>query len=202
MSDVLDSNVLVLNRYYQPVNVTSVRQAFSLLYQGVACAVDGQYRTFDFDSWSDLSAQHGDDVVHTVSRVIVVPRVIILQVFDRLPRPRVRFSRQNIYLRDNCTCQYCGQKKPRPQLNLDHVMPKSRGGRTSWENIVCSCVKCNFKKGGRTPAEAGMRLLRPPTRPRWSPFTRPDGGHRPHAAWKPFLSMVDAAYWNTELLDD
>jgi len=164
--------------------------------------VDSEYRTFDFESWAGLSTELHKDVVNTVSRAIRVPRVILLQVFDRLPRARVRFSRQNIYLRDESTCQYCGKRFPRSQLNLDHVIPKSRGGRTTWENIVCSCVRCNLAKGGQTPSEAGMRLMRVPKRPTWTPFTRPHDGGRPHAAWRPFLNLVDAAYWNAELIED
>ena len=88
-------------------------------------------------------------------------------------RARVRFSRLNIYARDRNTCQYCGRRPPRAELNLDHVIPRSRGGVTNWENVVCSCVPCNLKKGGRTPDEARMRLLRHPIRPRWTPFIRP-----------------------------
>lgn len=200
---VLDSSVLVLNRLYQPVNVTTVRRAFSLLYQGIARAIDREFQTFDFESWAALSAEiHDKDVVHTVARTIRVPRVIILQVYDRFPRVNVRFSRQNIYLRDKCTCQYCGRRHPRSELNLDHVIPRSRGGRTTWENIVCSCVACNLKKGGLTPAEANMRLLRRPARPRWSPFERGQDGRYAYDDWRPFLSLADASYWNTELSED
>lgn len=203
VSTVLDSSVLVLNRYYQPVNITSVRRAFALLYQGAAHAVDNQFRTFDFESWAALGASGGDsDVVRTVSQAIRVPRVILLQIFDKLPRTRVRFSRQNIYLRDGSTCQYCARRLPRTELNLDHVVPRSQGGRTSWLNVVCSCVKCNLKKGGRTPLQAGMKLLKAPSRPKWTPFTRPLDGRAIYASWRPFLSAVDAAYWTAELIED
>jgi 5-methylcytosine-specific restriction endonuclease McrA len=200
---VLDSSVLVLNRLYQPVNVTTVRRAFSLLYQGVARAIDKEFQTFDFESWAALSAEmHDPDVVHTISRRIRIPRVIILQVYDRFPRVNVRFSRQNIYLRDKLTCQYCGKKFQRSDLNLDHVIPRSRGGRTTWENIVCSCVACNLKKGGRTPSEASMRLLKRPSRPKWSPFERGKDGRYAYEDWRPFLNLADASYWNTELEED
>lgn len=202
--DVLYSSVLVLNRHYQPVNITSVRRAFSLLYQGLAKAVDKQYQTFDYETWAELSAEkNATDVVRTVSRCIRVPRVIILQVFDKFPRARVRFSRRNIYLRDNSTCQYCGQKKLRCDLNLDHVIPKSQGGRSNWANIVCSCIKCNLKKGGKTPKEANMRLLQQPKQPNWSPFSQPLSRNPSiYEAWRPFLNPIDAAYWNSELLED
>ncbi len=200
---VLDSSVLVLNRLYQPINITTVRRAFALLYQGTAKAIDREFQTFDFESWSALSAEvHDKDVVHTVETAIRVPRVIMLQVYDRFPRLHVRFSRQNIYLRDRLTCQYCAKRLPRSELNLDHVIPRSKGGRTTWENVVCSCIKCNLRKGGRTPAEASMRLLKKPARPRWSPFERGKNGAYPYEDWRPFLSLTDASYWNTELKEE
>jgi len=197
---MLDSGVLVLNRVFQPVHITSVRRAFSLLYQGVAKALDEELQLFDFESWSALSAAR-HDAVQTVSRRIRVPRVVVLVAYEHLPKARVRFSRFNIYARDDSTCQYCGRRFPRSDLNLDHVVPRSRGGSTNWENVVCSCVPCNLRKGGRTPEEAGMRLLRHPARPRWTPVFRSAARRAFYREWVPFLSMAEAAYWNTELLD-
>lgn len=200
---VLDSSVLVLNRLYQPVNITTVRRAFTLLYQGTAKAIDDQFQTFDFESWAELSEQvRSEDIVKTVSTTIMVPRVIVLQIFERFPRMHVRFSRQNIFLRDQSTCQYCNNRFPRIDLNLDHVVPRARGGRTTWENVVCSCIKCNLKKGARTPEEAGMKLAKTPTRPRWSPFEQGRDGVRPREEWRPFLTLTDASYWNTELQEE
>ncbi|HET7752724.1 MAG TPA: HNH endonuclease [Anaeromyxobacteraceae bacterium] len=197
---MLDGSVLVLNRVYQPVHVTSVRRAFTLLYQGAARAIDEEFRLFDFESWSALSAATHDSV-GTVKRRIRIPRVIVLMAYERLPKSRVRFSRFNIYARDENTCQYCGRRFARAELNLDHVIPRSRGGVTNWENVVCSCVPCNLRKGGRTPDEAGMRLLRAPARPRWTPIFRNVALRVRYREWKPFLSMAEAAYWNTELLE-
>ena len=196
---VLNTKVLVLNRNFLPVHVTSVRRAFSLLYQGLAEAVDDQYRTFDFDSWSALSASIHEDTIGLVGRIIRVPRVILLLTYDRIPRRQVRFNRFNVYARDRNTCQYCGQRLPRVELNLDHVVPRSQGGTSVWENIVCSCHPCNRRKGGQTPKEAGMKLLRPPRRPEWTPFMLETFSLRRYREWLPFLSTVDAAYWNTEL---
>src|SRR6185295_459511 len=122
---VLNSKVLVLNRSYLPVHVTSVKRAFVLLYQDIARAV----------------VEH--DTVGLVSRVVRVPRVILLVAYDRVPKRHVRFSRYNIYARDGNTCQYCGKHFARIDLNLDHVVPRSRGGRGTWENLVCSCHRCN-----------------------------------------------------------
>lgn len=196
---VLNTKVLVLNRHYLPVHVTSVRRAFSLLYQGLAEAVDEQYRTFDFDSWSALSATVHDDTIGLIDRVIRVPRVILLLTYDRIPKRQVRFNRFNVYARDRNTCQYCGRHFARTELNLDHVIPRSQGGLSVWENIVCSCHVCNRHKGGRTPREAGMKLLHSPRRPEWTPFMLETFSLRRYREWLPFLSTVDAAYWNTEL---
>ncbi len=197
---MINSAVLVLNRYYQPVHVTSVKRAFSLLYQGVAKAIDAQYRLYEFDDWAALSATQ--DCITTINRTIRVPRVLVLSAYDHLPRGRVRFSRLNIYARDNDTCQYCGRNLPRSELNLDHVMPRSQGGKTTWENVVCSCVPCNLKKGGRTPEQADMRLLKKPVRPRWTPLFRGATRKVTYREWLPFLHLADASYWNVELLDE
>jgi 5-methylcytosine-specific restriction endonuclease McrA len=197
---VLNTKVLVLNRSYLPIHITVVRRALSLLYQDIAHAVDDQYRTFDFASWADLAAE--EDTIGLVNRAIRVPRVILLLAYDRVPRRYVRFSRYNIYARDQNRCQYCGRPFARTELNLDHVVPRSKGGTSTWENVVCSCHRCNRLKGGRTPADAGMRLVRQPRRPQWTPFMTETFSLRRYKEWMPFLSAVDAAYWNTELVEE
>ncbi len=196
---ILNTKVLVLNRSYLPIHITSVRRAFSLLYQGVAQAVNDQYQTFDFDSWSELSVSVHEEHLGMVNRAIRVPRVILLLTYDRVPKRRVRFSRFNIYARDRNTCQYCGLHFARSDLNIDHVVPRSRGGLSTWENVVCSCHACNRRKGGRTPEEARMKLLRRPRRPEWTPFMVETFSLKRYREWLPFLSMVDVSYWNTEL---
>ena len=195
-------SVLVLNRHFQPVHVTSVKRAFTLLYLGAARVIEPDFSTFDFPGWAELAVAAEGEVIHTVSRAIRIPRVIVLQMYDRLPKTRVRFSRLNIYARDDNTCQYCYQKLPRTQLNLDHVIPRARGGRTTWENVVCCCVPCNLKKGSKLVHEAGMKLLRQPFRPKWTPSFRAPNGKIAHREWLPFLGLVDASYWNTELVDE
>ena len=203
--------VLVLNRHYQPIHVTNAKRAFTMLYLGVARVIDQQFRTFDFASWAQLSDEigsgqqqgndNGADFVHTVNRAILVPRVIVLQVYDRMPRTKVRFSRHNIYMRDGNMCQYCGSELPRAELNLDHVVPRAQGGRTTWENVVCCCIDCNLSKGARTPEQAGLKLMKPPLRPRWTPTFRTNGGRVRYREWLPFLGVADASYWNVELED-
>src|SRR5438477_8360778 len=172
---MLDRQVLVLNRLWQAVNICSVRRAFTLLFQGHAQVVwsDGSndFRTHDFESWRDFSVREPEpDMVHTISFKIRIPRIIVLLIFDRLPQKEVKFTRHNIFERDKNTCQYCGKIFDRNDLNLDHVVPREKGGQTTWENIVCSCIPCNTRKGNRLPLEAGMHLIRKPARPKWRPF--------------------------------
>jgi len=202
---MLNTSVLVLNRLFLPIHVTSVRRAFTLIYQGGARAVDASYQTFDFDAWRErgrsVRAANGasgngaaamEEVVGTVDGVIAIPPVIVLTHYDRVPRRHVRFSRLNIFSRDRFTCQYCAVRPSRSELNLDHVIPRSQGGRTTWENVVCCCVSCNRRKGGRTPEQAGLPLRRRPARPRWTPLMNLGGAAR-RSEWAPFLAIADPA---------
>jgi len=198
---MLNSSVLVLNRSYLPIHVTSVRRAFSLLYQGIARAVDEQYQTFDFDGWRQLAVARDMDAIGTAGGLIRVPRVIVLIAFDRLPSRHVRFSRINLMARDNFRCQYCGGRPSRSELNLDHVVPRSLGGHSTWENVVTSCVDCNRRKGGRTPKQAQMALRRQPVRPRWTPLVNLMLSTVRYQEWRPYLNVVDASYWNVELAE-
>jgi len=201
----LDASVLVLNKLYMAVHVISARRAFGLLFKELAEVVtldDGHYQAYDFHSWREVSEARArfkdpdDDYVRTVHFEIQAPRVIRLLGYDRLPRQRVKFNRRNIFARDGNRCQYCGRRFPTSELSLDHVMPRSRGGGASWENIVCACLKCNVKKGGRTPKEANMKLFREPIQPRTSPVLSLKLSHRKYESWKTFL---DHAYWSVEL---
>ena len=123
---------------------------------------EGQYANYDFASWREISElkaafkEPHEDWIQGINFELQVPRVIRLLHFDRIPRQTIRFNRRNIFARDGNQCQYCGRHFPTSELSLDHVMPRSRGGDTCWENIVCACVSCNVKKGGRTPHEAHM----------------------------------------------
>ncbi len=175
LNALLDSQVLVLNRLWQAVNICSARRAFTLLYQGHAQVVSSDpqnnFLTHDFDSWRDFSATAPEhEMVTTISWKIRVPRVIVLLLFDRLPKKEVKFTRHNVFERDKNTCQYCGHAFDRSELNLDHVLPRDKGGLTTWENVVCSCIPCNTRKGNRLPHEAHMTLIRKPKRPKWRPF--------------------------------
>ncbi len=185
----LDASVLVLNRIWQAVNVIHGRRAIALLYVGRGKAVDADYGAHCWDSWLAHSrlAEAAEDTVATVSGALRVPRVIQLLDYDRVPRPRVKFTRTNVYLRDQHRCQYCGRRESPSDLTLDHVHPRSRGGQTSWRNIVVSCFGCNAKKADRLPEEAGMPLLSEPRQPSWHPAAVFRTVERPHPQWQPFL---------------
>jgi 5-methylcytosine-specific restriction endonuclease McrA len=185
------------------IRVVNVRRAISLLFRDLAEVIDheeGQFSNYDFDSWVEISdlkrrfEPDGHDWLHTVKLSIAVPRIIRLLFYDRLPRRDVTLNRRNIYARDHNRCQYCGRKLPTTELSLDHVVPRNMGGRAEWENLVCACLKCNVKKGGRTPQQAHMKLITKPAKPRRSPVLNiGDGRYR---SWKQFL---DHAYWSVEL---
>lgn len=206
IQSALEASVLVLNRLFLAVHIIPVKRAFSLLLREQAEVVsleDGQYATYDFKSWREVSefrARHfrktEDDWIRTVTAEIQVPRVIRLLGYDRIPRQSIKFNRRNIFARDNNTCQFCGKRFSTSDLSLDHVVPRSQGGISSWENIVCACIPCNVRKGGRTPKQANMALIRKPERPKRSPLLNLKLSNRKYQSWHMFLSN---AYWDVEL---
>jgi 5-methylcytosine-specific restriction endonuclease McrA len=202
METILNRPVLVLNRLWQAVSVCSAKRALSLLYLGHAEVVDnagGNYATLDFMEWSDFSRQASDEeCFHSINLKIRVPQIIVLILFDKTPRKEVKLTRNNIFERDNYTCQYCAGTFERKDLNIDHVIPRDKGGRTSWENVVTSCVPCNTRKSNHLAHQIGMQLLRKPRKPRLRTFINIQIPATPHPSWKHF---IDLAYWNVELSD-
>ncbi len=201
----LGLSVLVLNRSFVAVHVTNVRRAVTLLFRELAEVVhveEGQYGAYSFETWRELSALQAamadpeHDWIRGVGFQLRAPRVIRLTECDRGPRQGLRFNRRNVFARDGNRCQYCGQGFPMSELSLDHVVPRSQGGLTTWENIVCACVACNVRKGGRTPQEARMNLIREPLKPKRSPLLSLKLGNPKYASWK---SFVDRAYWTVDL---
>ncbi len=194
-SVVLTRPTLVLNKAWQPVHVATAARCLVMLWNGTVKVVDPQdFQTYCWEDWSNIPAQDGDDVVRTVDREILLPEIVVLQNYSKVPRQTVTFSRRNLFRRDGFRCQYCGQKPQSSELTIDHVIPRSQQGESSWENCVLACVKCNTKKGGRTPKQAGMKLLKKPKRPRWTHlFEVPQ-----HciSSWAHFISD---AYWDVEL---
>lgn len=195
------SDVLVLNRQFYAIHITSWRRALSLVYTDHAQVVDQEYRTYSFDDWRQMSAAretHPAGFITTPSFKIAVPEVIALKLYDRLPDSAVKFTRRNIYEHYSHRCCYCGRTFGTQDLNLDHVVPRSRGGPTDWNNIVTSCIPCNLKKANRTPQEAGLPLLVSPTRPQWKGRSSLvfRSGVRVRQSWQRF---IDSVYWNSEL---
>ena len=203
--------MLLLNAHYAALRVISVRRAFALLFKRdekhrpvaeIVHIEDDRYVSYSFQDWTELSAFKREfepaehDWVRTVRFDLVVPRIIRVLTFSRLPRQNVKFNRRNLFARDDSTCQYCGKRFPTPELSLDHVIPRSQDGATTWENVVCACHTCNVKKGCRTPQQAGLRLIRLPVKPRRNPVIRMKLSDGRYASWRQFL---DNAYWDVEL---
>lgn len=199
----MGADVLVLNRNFYAVHVTSWQRALSLLYLDHARVVDQEYRTYSFADWQELSQMVTDNpsgYVRTPTFKIAIPEVIALRMYDQLPVSEVKFTRRNIYEHYSYICCYCGKKFPTNDLNLEHIIPRSRGGQSTWSNVVTSCIACNIKKGNKLPEEAGMKLLIKPSKPKWrgAQSLILHASFKLKASWQRF---IDSAYWNSEIED-
>jgi len=197
VAKILERPTLVLNRNWQPVNVATVARSLVMLWNESARVVDPHdFRLYDWADWSKLPPTEGELCVRSVNARFRVPEVITLAHYDRLPTAAVAFSRRNVFKRDHYACQYCGVQPGGEELTIDHVVPRSQGGTSTWENCVLACVACNKTKADRTPAQAGMRLRKQPIRPQWKPLY---AVHQVRiASWSKFVSE---AYWNVELAE-
>ncbi|MEM9080371.1 MAG: HNH endonuclease [Verrucomicrobiota bacterium] len=176
MKGVLEKSVvLVLNRNWQAVDVTTPAEAFASLATGTATGLDVRGQDWmlpvKWENWGRLPIRSGDFSVGTVAGPIRVPTVIVLSRFDRVPLKRPRFSLRGLWERDGGRCQYTGRALKPNEGNIDHVLPRSRGGETSWENCVLSDRLVNNRKADKTPEEAGLRLKKRPARPAQVPVT-------------------------------
>jgi len=193
---VLSHPTLVLNKSWLAIATTPVSRALGLLYSGAAMAIrPDTYELHGFDSWSDLAIEPDEPFVKTIEVRIRVPEVIVLKNYDGVPQQTVVFTRRNLYKRDRNTCQYCGTRPGTSELTIDHVMPRSRGGLSTWDNCVLACVGCNRKKADRTPLEAGLMLAKEPVQPRWGPILGVPVA-RVRQSWAKFVSE---GYWNVPL---
>ena len=186
MSGALQDPCLVLNRNWQPITFLPVQTAIVNVLRDMASVLDVQdYLLVTFEEWMELGRDTGR-TIRTPNREIPAPEVVVLKQYGERPPRKVVFNRPNLYQRDEFTCQYCGVALPSGDLTIEHVLPRSRGGPTTWENCVAACEECNARKADRTPREAGMKLRsrpgRPPGRARLRP---PSGATRP--SWAPFL---------------
>lgn len=195
---------LVLNKTWTPVGTVSLQRAIIMLFSTYA---NGEpkariiepetYSLFTWEDWSKLKPLATDEVIKGANMVFRIPEIILLSKYEKLPQPKVHFSRRTLYKRDNMTCQYCGDRPGSAELTIDHVLPRSQGGLTTWENCVLACVQCNTDKANRTPEQAKMKLFKQPHKPRLHLF-RYDT-LKPVKSWESFLGE---AYWSVELEND
>jgi 5-methylcytosine-specific restriction endonuclease McrA len=192
---VLERPTLVLNRNWQPVGVAPVWRSLTLLFKEAARVVDPEdFRLYTWQDWAELVPRDGELFLQAVHFRIRVPEVVTLTRYDRSRSFLVTFNRRNLFKRDHSTCQYCGVQPGTAELTIDHILPRSQGGTSSWENCVLACVPCNARKANRTPVQAGMKLRKPAVRPTWKPMYASHGIRI--ESWSKFLSE---AYWNVEL---
>jgi len=167
--------VLVLNRNWQAIGIKSPIDTFSMLVTDAATGLDirgdNHMEPLRWKDWICLPISEKDDYIQTVNCKIKIPKVIVLSKFDKVPKKRPRLSQKNIWARDNFTCQYTGKKLKPGEGNIDHIIPKSKGGTTTWTNCVLACKKVNATKANRTPTEAGLKLIKSPEPPKEMPAT-------------------------------
>lgn len=203
MSVLNKYKVLVLNKGWNPIAVINLKKAMGLITKVEA---DGQpkakildaskeFQLFSWDDWATLIAKDDEPVIRSINKSFKIPEIILLTNHNKLPQQRTNFNRRTIYRRDNNTCQYCNSKPGVSLLSIDHVIPRSQGGKSTLENCVLACVTCNGKKANRTPEQARMKLLKQPTKPRFTLHK-----HEYHCeSWEQVLGVM---YWNVELEND
>jgi len=194
-------DILCLNRNFYAIHIIDWTRAMTLLYTNRVSVVDSDFRKYDFNDWVELSKIIGDNpngYIRTTNFKIAVPEIVALNFYDELPETEVKFTRKNLYHHYSNRCCYCDKRFKTSELNLDHVLPKSKGGKSSWENIVLSCIPCNSLKDNRSPHDAGLKMNYQPNKPAWRPSYAVSirGGLKIQQSWKKF---IDEAYWNMEL---
>jgi len=166
----LNKSCLVLDQNWRAINVVPVHRAICMAFGRDHLIVDTKtYATYGLEEWIDRGVVDGREI-HCVNFSFDAPRVVVTDTASRWFKTKVNLNKSTVCKRDGHRCQYCGKTFPESGLSLDHVVPKSQGGKLTWDNTVAACFKCNVAKGGRTPKQAGMKLLRVPTEPRWSPL--------------------------------
>lgn len=200
----MNQSTLVLNKSFAAVHICGMEKVMAMMFTGEAEAVDENLQCYNFKDWVELSAMMGENrngFVNTVTMKIAVPDVVRLLRFNKLPQRQVKFTRENVYRHYKKKCCYCAKTLTTFELTYDHVIPRAKGGKSEWKNIVLSCKPCNARKADKTPGEAGMRLLVQPSRPEWkgsgtlcvmAPAPMP-------VSWQ---QLIDRAFWDSELDPD
>jgi 5-methylcytosine-specific restriction endonuclease McrA len=202
--------VLVLNKMWAPHRIDTVKDALGLLTgeykagEPKARIIDpfDNFATYSWDEWSGLAPRNNEPAIVGVQRLFRVPEVVLLTHYDQMPQNRVKFSRRMIHRRDNYTCQYCGKHQMSENLTIDHIVPRSQGGQTTWLNCVVACHKCNARKDNRTPKQASMKLIREPFKPKFELLKC----RRPLPSWRTWINdfdkLVSECYWEVPLEND
>lgn len=201
MPCVLDQPVLVLNKNWTAIDVKPVREAVGNVCTENAVFINPEdFQEYTWERWAELMVREGEPFIATGSQQVRVPDVIVLKHYSRVHAEILVFNRRNLFLRDQNTCQYCGKRSKSSECSIDHVLPQCQGGPSTWENCVLACVTCNVRKGGRTPKQANMKLVRTPVKPRWSPTFR---ARVIKPIWGKFgvniEALVSDLYWQVQL---
>jgi 5-methylcytosine-specific restriction endonuclease McrA len=209
MTSLIDAPTLVLNKSLDAICIEPFKETLSKVFSDRAKFVDDE--TFQHLTWQEWFDQfsipvedegdYGYQWINVTKFKVRLPRIIVLTEYNKTPHTRIRLTRRNLLIRDGYRCQYTNKKVSSRTGTIDHIMPKCRGGLTTWANCVISTFEVNVKKGGRTPKEAGLRLLNPPKEPRWSPLYAYADQERPEE-WKNFVrtdQWNEFGYWDVEL---
>ena len=210
--DLLNNPTLVLNKLWVPVCVENVKESLTKAFSGVANFIDEEtYQIYNWENWVDtFSLSRGEDIssskykfIATVSMLIRIPEIILLKKYSKIPRIEVKLTRRNLLIRDNFRCVYTGEKVTSKTATIDHVIPKSKGGKTVWNNVVICSFDANIKKADKLPEEVGFRLKKKPERPIWNPLYAFANSQRPKS-WDKFIDTDkwnEIGYWDVELID-
>jgi 5-methylcytosine-specific restriction endonuclease McrA len=174
MKTIFKKHVLILNKNWIPINTTTARNSFSLMYSDNAKGLlieDDRFLSLEWNEWVKLDIKDKDDFVKTVNGHIKIPNIIVLNYNDKIPKQVIKFTQKNLWERDNYTCQYTGKKLNKTNGNIDHIVPRSQGGKTSWENCVLAHKQINALKADRTPEQAELKLIKKPKAPRVMPVS-------------------------------
>lgn len=187
-TSALNNHVLVLNKNWTVIGSSTVREAIILISRDSAKGVCPEtFNLYTWDTWiNKLNAPVADAYIKTPTIEVPAPQIILLTKYDEIHTQHVKFNSKAIYKRDNYTCLYCGKKKKVEDLSIDHVVPRSRGGPTNFENCISCCTPCNNSKGSKLLSELGIKLPKTPTRPPWNPILHVNPDNRP-ASWDKLL---------------
>lgn len=197
---------LVLNKSWTALTVSTIKDGIIKLFQGSAKALDENYNQYNWDEWLEMSKKDDSDddkFVRSAMMKIKIPHVIVLQEYNKIPKIKIKLTRRNLFIRDKGKCSYTGKRLTLKEATQDHVIPKSRGGKTCWTNLVLCSFDANIKKGNRTPEEAGIKLIKQPQKPVWNLLFAHHVTRVPKI-WEKYVETNqwnEIGYWDVELID-